>query len=95
VNNLVEVRRKEGESIEGLLRRFTKKLQQSGRLLTAKKNRFYQPPPNKREIKEDALRRKSMREVKEYLRKIGRLDDIRDPKKISQILKLTLKKKKP
>jgi len=93
VNNLVEVRKRDGESVESLLRRFTRRMQQSGTLLRAKKGRFYQPPKNKRQVKEEALRRKSLRETKEYLRKTGQIDDIRDPKKLSQILKLTLKQK--
>lgn len=91
---MVEVKKREGESVESLIRRFTKRLQQSGKLLRVKKGKFYQPPKNKRQIKDEALRRKVLRETKEYLRKIGRLDDIKDPKKITQILKLTLKQTK-
>lgn len=72
---MVEVRRKEGESVESLLRRFTKRVQQSGVLLRAKRARFYEPAKTKREQREDALRRKQIRERKEYLRKIGKLDE--------------------
>ena len=72
---MVEVRRKDGESVESLLRRFTKRVQQSGVLLRAKRARFYEPDKTKREVREDALRRKSIRERKEYLRKIGKLDE--------------------
>jgi len=88
------VKRKEGESVESLIRRFSKKLQQSGKLLKAKKSRFYQGTKNKREIREDALRRKEMRETKEYLKKIGKLDDIKDPRKLVLILKKEIKQKK-
>ena len=90
---MVEVKKREGESVEGLLRRFTKKLQQSGKILRVKKGQFYQAPKNKREQREDALRRKELRETKEYLRKIGKLDDIRDNRKIAQILKKEIKQK--
>lgn len=72
---MVEVKRKEGETPESLLRRFTKRVQQSGVLIRAKKNRFYERPKNKRAQKEDALRRKALREEKDYLRKIGKLDE--------------------
>lgn len=72
---MVEVKRKEGETPESLLRRFTKRVQQSGVLIRAKKNRFYERPKNKRAQKEDALRRKALREEREYLRKIGKLDE--------------------
>ena len=88
------MRKKDGESVESLLRRFTKRLQQSGKLLRVKKGQFYQTPKNKREQKEDALRRKELRETKEYLRKIGKLDDIRDGRKVAQILKKEIKQKK-
>jgi len=74
---LVEVKRKEGESAESLLRRFTKRVQQSGVLLRAKRARFFESPKTKRETREDAIRRKSIRERKEYLRKIGKLDETR------------------
>ncbi len=72
---MVEVKKREGESGESLLRRFTKKVQQSGLLIRAKKGRFYDPPKTKREIRVDALRRKSIREKKDYLRKIGKLEE--------------------
>lgn len=76
VVRLVEVRRKEGESVESLVRRFTKRVQQSGVLLRAKRGRFYAPPKTKREIREDAIRRKGIRERKDYLRKIGKLEEV-------------------
>lgn len=72
---MVEVKRKEGESPESLLRRFTKRVQQSGVLIRAKKNRFYERPKNRRAQREDATRRKTIRDKKEYLRKIGKLEE--------------------
>jgi small subunit ribosomal protein S21 len=87
VKTLVEVRKKEGESVESMLRRFTKRVQQSGILIRAKKGRFYESPKSKREIKESALRRKDIRERKEYLRKIGKLDDFKAQGKLIKALK--------
>lgn len=72
---MVEVKRKDGETPESLLRRFSKKVQQSGVLIRAKKNRFYERPKNRRAIKEDAIRRKAIRDKKDYLRKIGKLEE--------------------
>lgn len=72
---MVEVRRKDGESGESLLRRFTRKVQQSGLLIRAKRRRFYEPPKNKRQVREEATRRKGIREKREYLKRIGKLDD--------------------
>ncbi|MDZ7798637.1 MAG: hypothetical protein U5L76_03380 [Patescibacteria group bacterium] len=79
--------------MEGLIRRFSKKLQQSGRLLKAKKNRFYQGNENKRQVKENALRKKEMRETKEQLSKTGKLDNVKDPKKVVRMLKKEINQK--
>ncbi len=46
----IEVRKKEGESTASLLRRFTRKIQQSKVLIRAKKERFYRKPKSKRQI---------------------------------------------
>lgn len=75
MNLVIEVRKREGESSESLLRRFTKKVQQSGILIRAKRGRFYTPPKTKREIRLEAIRRKAIRQHKEYLRKIGKLEE--------------------
>ncbi len=72
---MVEVRRKGGESGESMIRRFTRKVQQSGVLIRAKRRRFYEPPKTKREAKEDAIRRKGIREKREYLKRIGKLEE--------------------
>lgn len=72
---MVEIKRKNGESIESLLRRFTRRIQQSGVIIRVKENQFYQKKKTKRAIKENALRRKAIRAKKEYLKKIGKLDE--------------------
>ena len=72
----VEVKRKKGESFESFLRRFNKKLIQSGKLLQARKVRFYQDPVSKVKLRASALRRKEMSSKREYLRKIGKLDEL-------------------
>ncbi|MBI2984850.1 MAG: 30S ribosomal protein S21 [Candidatus Kerfeldbacteria bacterium] len=72
---MIEVRRRNNESSESLLRRFSKRIQQSGVLLRAKKRRFYEPPKNKRAIRVDALRRQSIRQERELLRKLGKLEE--------------------
>ncbi|MFH0952011.1 MAG: 30S ribosomal protein S21 [Patescibacteria group bacterium] len=72
---MVEVRKKEGESAESLVRRFNKRVQQSGVLLQAKRGRFFEPPKNKRKAREDAQRRSEIKEKKEILRKMGKLEE--------------------
>jgi len=86
---VLEVKRKDGESFEGLMRRFSKKLLQSGRILQVKKIKFYQKPLNKRAIKLRALRREELKRKREYLRKIGKLDEYLETNK-----RISIKKKK-
>ena len=76
---MAEVKRKKGESFESLLRRFHKKLQQSGRLLQSRKIRFYERPKSKTKIRREALRRISIRQKREYLKKIGKLKEENQP----------------
>lgn len=71
----VEVKRKNNESLESLLRRFTKRIQQSGVLLRAKKGKYYTPPENRSQRRERAIRRTKILEMKEQLKKIGKLDE--------------------
>ncbi len=86
---MIEVKRKDGESVETLLRRFSKKVQQSGLILRTKKRRFFEPAKSKREQKVEALRRITIRGRKEYLRKTGQLQDedlrSRNPRVIAMI----------
>ena len=70
---MVEVKRRKGESFESLLRRYSRRLQQSGRALEARKLRFYASKPTKNKLKESALRRMEIREKREYLMRIGQL----------------------
>ncbi|MFC1662648.1 30S ribosomal protein S21 [Patescibacteria group bacterium] len=72
---MVEVRKKEGESGESLIRRFNKRVQQSGVLIQAKRGRFFETPKNKRQMREDAQRRSEIKEQKELLRKMGKLEE--------------------
>ncbi|USN53267.1 MAG: 30S ribosomal protein S21 [Candidatus Nomurabacteria bacterium] len=73
---MVEVKKKDGESTESLLRRFTKRVQQSGLLIRAKKGRYYEAPRSKRAIRESAIRRKEIKDRNELLRKMGKLPEL-------------------
>lgn len=89
VKKVLEVKRKEGESFEALMRRFSKKLLQSGRILQAKKVKYYQKPLNKRAQKQRAIRREEIKKKREYLRRIGKLDEYLETNK-----RIMVKKKK-
>lgn len=70
---LVEVKKKDGESFESLLRRFNRKIQQSGVLVRARKIRFYLPTKSRNILRENAQRRAINREKREELKKMGKL----------------------
>ena len=70
---MVEVKRKDGESFESLLRRFNRKIQQSGVLVRARKIRFFEPGRSRNLLREDAARRAVNREKREELKKMGKL----------------------
>ena len=54
---------------------------QSGRVIQAKKIRYHTKPLNKRAQKLKALRREEINDKREYLRKIGKLDEYLENKK--------------
>ncbi len=72
---MIEVKKRENESSESLVRRFTKRVQQSGVLIRAKKRRFFETPKNKRAVREGALRRAIIQDQRELLRRQGKLEE--------------------
>lgn len=72
---MAEVKRKKGESFESLIRRFSKKVQQSGRVLQVRKIRFHAKDKNKTSVRSAAARRQEITAKREYLKKIGKLPD--------------------
>jgi len=68
-----EVRRRKGESFEAFFRRTKRLTQRSGKLLQAKKNRFFARKPGKNVQHTSALARVEKTAKIEYLKKIGKL----------------------
>lgn len=65
---MLQVTRKdEQESLENLLRRFNKKVQQSGVLGVARRRKFYEKPLSKREQRVIAIRKRARKEAKAKL----------------------------
>ena len=56
-----DVKLNEGESFESLLRRFTKRVEQSGVLSEVRRRAFFEKPSVKRKRKEAQKRRKTAR----------------------------------
>ncbi len=71
----IEVKRKEREPVGSLLRRFTRRVQQSGVLLSARRGRFYVKPKTKRQMKATALRRQQLRSLRQEMMKAGTLEE--------------------
>ncbi|MEA2097720.1 MAG: hypothetical protein U9P70_01420 [Patescibacteria group bacterium] len=72
---MIEVKKKDNESIGSLLRRFSKKVQQSGLLLQARSSRFKDKNLSRTERRKTALRRNEITIEKEKLRKFGKLEE--------------------
>jgi ribosomal protein S21 len=72
---MIEVKKKDNESIGSLLRRFSKRVQQSGLLLQARSSRFKDKSLSRTERRKSALRRKEITSEKEKLRKLGKLEE--------------------
>ncbi len=70
---MADVKRKKGESFEAVYRRFSKRVQQSGRMIEARKIRFHADEPNKTKKKGSALRRIQVGKKRAYLIRIGQL----------------------
>jgi len=71
----IEVKKKERETTRSLLRRFSRRIQQSGVLIDARKARFLEKDKSKGERRAGALRRAKIGKEKEKLRKMGLLEE--------------------
>jgi ribosomal protein S21 len=58
------VRKDEKEPVENLIRRFNKKVQQSGVLGIARRKKYFEKPLSKREQREIAIRKRARKEAK-------------------------------
>jgi len=70
---MIQVTRKDSkESVENLLRRFNRKVQQSGLILEAKGAQFFEKPLSKRERRAKAIVRRERKAIKIRKLKLGR-----------------------
>lgn len=70
----LEVRRKEREPVQSLVRRFAKRVQQSGILVRKREIRFKEKEKSRQMKKRAALRREELRKEYERKRKLGELE---------------------
>jgi len=70
---VIEVKKQQRETTQSLIRRFTKKVQQSGILLRARESRFHQRSKSHQMKQRAALRREKLKREYEKLKKLGKL----------------------
>jgi ribosomal protein S21 len=77
----IEVKRKKGESFEAVFRRFSRRLQQSGKALDVRAGRYFAKTAKKNKVKASKIRSLEKGEKREYLLKTGKVkeEDLRKP----------------
>ena len=68
---LIEVKKKEGESFDSLLKRFSRKVHQSGILYRARKIRYYERKKSRNLRRRSALRRAELKVEREEMKRLG------------------------
>lgn len=69
---MIQVTRKDSkESLENLLRRFSRKVQQSGMVITVKQGQHFEKPPSKTERRQKAIVRRERKALKAKKIKLG------------------------
>jgi len=71
----LEILKQERETSQSLVRRFQKRIQQSGLLLRARKIRFRQRRKSEQMKKRAALRREELKKEYEKLKKLGKINE--------------------
>jgi len=71
----LEILKQERETSQSLVRRFQKRIQQSGLLLRARKIRFRQRRKSEQIKKRAALRREELKKEYEKLKKLGKISE--------------------
>lgn len=71
----IEVKKKDRETTESLIRRFSRRIQQSGVLVRARRTRFLREEKSKREKRNEALYKVKIRKEIDKLKKLGKFDE--------------------
>ena len=88
---MVEVRRKQNESVGSLMRRFNRFVQQSGVLVKAKKSQFREKSQTERKEKNAAIMGMHLSGLRRKLKKLGKYDEDtfeEEKRKLKQTIKL-------
>ena len=71
----MDVRRKKNETVSGMMRRFSRLVQQSRILPQAKDSRFYRKKKSERQNKNRAIMREELRFLRKRLEKLGKYSE--------------------
>lgn len=71
----LEIEKQDRETSHSLVRRFQKRVQQSGLLLRARKKRFKERKKSEQMKKKAALRREELKKEYEKLKKLGKIPE--------------------
>lgn len=72
---MIEVKRKDRESSESLIRRFSRRVQQSGVLVRARRVRFKADEKSKRELRAGAMYKAEVKKLVNKLKKMGKFEE--------------------
>ena len=70
---MVDIKRKQKESIPMMMRRFSQKVRESGILINAKKSMFREKNKSRNIRRKEAVERERRKKEKRKLRKLGRI----------------------
>lgn len=72
---MIEVKKKDRETPESLIRRFSRRVQQSGVLMQARRARFRADEKSKREMRQGAMYKAKVKKIVGKLKKMGKFDE--------------------
>ncbi len=75
VFDMIHIRKKDRETPESMIRRFSRRVQQSGVLQRVRKNRFRLEEKSRTKRREEALYKVKIRKEIDRLKKLGKFDD--------------------
>ena len=73
----LEIKKQDRETSQSLVRRFSRRMKQSGILLSARKSRFFEKEKSKQMKKRSALRKEELRKEYEKMEKLGKQANVK------------------
>lgn len=74
-NPQIEVHKRDSETTSSLMRRFSRKVQQSGLLKRVRAIQYRERPKSRKRVRDLAIRKKKYAEHMRYMKKLGKIKD--------------------